>query len=85
MFEVSREVRVAASPEAVWRVVTNLSGYRAWTKVIDIDGEPRVGAPINYQIAGRMRFGGQRAIRHEGTVKTVAAERDLVWTSGTPG
>ncbi|WP_068878902.1 MULTISPECIES: SRPBCC family protein [unclassified Phenylobacterium] len=85
MFELSREVRVAAPPPAVWRVVTDLAGYRAWTKVVFVGGEPRVGAAITYQIAGRMRSGVQRAIRHEGTVKMVEADRDLVWTSGIPG
>lgn len=85
MFEVNREVRVAALPQAVWRVVTDFAAYRAWTKVILLDGEPKVGATISLQIAGRMRSGVQRAIRHEGTVKTVTPERDLVWTSGIPG
>jgi hypothetical protein len=85
MFAVSREVRVAALPQAAWRVVTDLAAYRAWTKVILIDGEPKVGAAINYQIAGRMRSGVRRAIRFEGRVKTVIPERDLVWTSGIPG
>lgn len=32
-----------------------------------------------------MRSGVRRAIRFEGTVKTVTPERDLVWTSGIPG
>lgn len=85
MFEVSREVRVAALPQAVWQVVTDLAGYRAWTKVILIDGEPTSGAAISYQIAGRMRSGVRRAIRFEGRVKTVTNERDLIWTSGIPG
>lgn len=85
MFEVSREVRVAALPQAVWRIVTDLAGYRAWTKVILIEGEPKLGGAITYQIAGRMRSGVRRAIRFEGKVKTVTSERDLVWTSGIPG
>lgn len=85
MFEVTREVRVAALPQAVWRAVTDFAAYRAWTKPILLDGEPKVGSTVSLQIAGRMRSGVQRAIRHEGTIKAVTPERDLVWTSGIPG
>lgn len=85
MFELSREVRINASPQTVWRVLTDIPGYRAWTRVVLIDGEPTVGAAINYQIAGHMRSGAQRAIRFEGEVKTVTSERELIWTTGLPG
>lgn len=85
MFEVSREVRVNASPQAVWRVLTDLPGYRAWTKAVLVDGVPEVGRAMNYQIAGLMGSGVRRAIRFEGKVKTVTSARALVWTTGIPG
>ena len=85
MFELSREVRVKASPEAVWRVLTNLSGYRAWTKAVLVDGVPEVGCAMNYQLGWRLNSGVHRAIRFEGKVRAVEPGAALIWTSGVPG
>lgn len=85
MFELSRAVTVNASPQAVWRVLTDFPGYRAWTKAILVDGAPEVGGAMNYQIGGRMKSGVRRAIRYEGKVRVATADQELIWTSGIPG
>lgn len=85
MFQLSSQVRVAASPADLWRVITDFPGFQAWTKAIVIDGTAAVGGTINYQIGGVMRSGVRRAIRFESTVKAAAPGRELIWTSGIPG
>ena len=85
MFEVSREATVNASPQAVWRVLTDLPGYRAWTKAVLVDGEPEVGCALTYQIGWRTKSGVHRAIRFEGKVKAAEPGATLIWTSGIPG
>lgn len=85
MFELSSVATVAAAPQAVWRVLMDFAGYRAWTKAVMVDGEPTLGGPLNYRITGRFRSGTRRAIRFEGTIKLWTANREMVWTSGIPG
>ncbi|PZQ55253.1 MAG: hypothetical protein DI570_22125, partial [Phenylobacterium zucineum] len=85
MFELSSAVTVLAPSHAVWRVITDFPRYRAWTKVVLIDGEPRVNEALNYQIAAHMKSGTRRAIRFEGKVRVAKASSDLVWTTGVPG
>jgi len=85
MFEVSREVKVNASPPAVWRVLTDFPGYPAWTKAVLVDGAPKVGCAMGYQLGWRTKSGVHRAVRFESKVNTVEPGAALIWTSGVPG
>ncbi len=85
MFEVSREVRVSASPQAVWRVLTDFAGYRTWTKAVLVDGAPEVGCAMGYQLGWLTKSGGHRAVRFESKVNKVEPGEALIWTSGVPG
>ncbi|WP_293676197.1 SRPBCC family protein [uncultured Phenylobacterium sp.] len=85
MFEISREVKVNAPPPAVWRVLTDFSGYRAWTKAVLVDGAPEVGCAMGYQLGWRTKSGVHRAVRFESKVNTAEPGAALIWTSGVPG
>jgi len=69
MFEISREARVNATPQAVWRVLMDFPAYPAWTEVVLVDGAPEVGCAMGYQLGWRTKSGVHRAIRFEGKVK----------------
>lgn len=53
MFEVCKEVRIAAPSDAVWRIITDFPRYSAWTKTIKIEGRPEFGEWLTYVTAAR--------------------------------
>lgn len=84
MIELSRAAQISAPPPSVWRVLTDLAEYRTWTKIVRVDGEPRLGGLMTYEVAAQ---GGsaRRLIRFECNVERVEPDRLLIWHFRFPG
>jgi len=71
--------RINASPERVWAILTDATGYRAWNKaVISIDGTIAVGSTISLVSVANPK----RAFRLH--VTEMSAPTRMVWRDGMP-
>jgi hypothetical protein len=75
------ELHVPASPDAVWAVLAELSGWARWNTVVPVDLAPLAPGstlPLRLRVAGRTLVA---------TTRVVACEpgRALAWRGGVPG
>jgi hypothetical protein len=73
---------VRASPETVWRILTDSPGYASWNpEILGVEGR----MALNERITARVKVGGG-AIRSVGMRVTAfdAASRRMEWTGGLP-
>jgi hypothetical protein len=74
--EIRAETVIDASPEIVWRVLTDFAAYPDWNPFIrSIEGKPWVGTRLSVEI----RPPGRRSMRFRPRVLRVAKDRELRW------
>ena len=84
MKELRSEIRIGASTDRVWAVLTDFAAYPAWNPfILRIEGEPRVGARWRITI----RPPGARAMTFRPTVLIADPPSELRWLGrlGIPG
>jgi len=75
------EIDINASPEQIWRVLTDFSAYGEWNPFLrSVTGEPVVGGKLKVMIVGP--GGAQVPIRPQ--VLTFDAPRELSWRGELP-
>lgn len=81
MKEYTTTVRISATPEAVWNVLTNASRYADWNpEIIGIEGEFAANARITATV--RLGSGAIRSVPQR--VTAFEAPRRMQWTGGLP-
>jgi hypothetical protein len=74
--EYSVATRIAASPERVWAVLTEIEEWARWTATItSIEGEMSVGNKVKLRVPGVDRTFGPK-------VAALEPNRRLVWSDG---
>jgi hypothetical protein len=74
--EIHTEIVIDAPPSAVWRVLTDAAGHRAWNPFIrHMSGELRAGETLEVEIAPP----GGRVMTFKPRVLAVRPERELRW------
>jgi len=74
--EINSEIEISASPEEVWKALTDFEGFREWNPFIrPVVGEAKEGARLRVQI----RPPGGRAVAFRPAVTKVARNRELRW------
>lgn len=82
--ELHTEIEIAASPEVVWEILTDLPAYAQWNPFItSAQGEVALGQTL----VNRMEPPGARAMTFKPTVTEVEAGRVFEWLGrlGLPG
>lgn len=80
---VTASIDIAVPPRAVWRVLTDFSGYTAWHPVLSLEGaapELTPGACLAFRLSGGPD--GDQVFTAELT--DVAPPRLLAWNGGVP-
>jgi hypothetical protein len=73
---LSTEIEIAAPPERIWSVLTDLDGFAAWNPfIIEAEGTVREGARLRI----RMKPPGGRAVTFRPTVMRVVPSREFHW------
>lgn len=85
MHRFASEVRVAASPERVWALLTALDAYPTWTANLVLSGDLRPDGPLDYALRLQRPTGPIRRFAFQAFVSAVVAERALRWSFGAPG
>jgi hypothetical protein len=76
MFEIVTEIEIQATPEEVWRVLTDLPAHAEWNPFIQsISGPLREGATLRVTV----RPPGGKAMTFRPTVRAVEPGRELRW------
>ena len=79
MKEFSANVEIAASPETIWRILTDAAQYPQWDPgIISISGKIALGQPLVIYT----KAAPQRAFKP--SVTEYDANRRMVWRSGMP-
>ncbi|MFP7834555.1 SRPBCC family protein [Marisediminicola sp. LYQ134] len=65
-------IDIAATPEEVWEVLSDFSGYGEWSNFSRIDGEPELGSALKMRMPG---------FWFSSTVTAVTAGRELQWSA----
>jgi hypothetical protein len=74
--EINSEIEISASPQKVWRALTDFEAFREWNPFMrPVVGEATEGTRLRVQI----RPPGGRAIAFRPTVTKVAQNRELQW------
>ncbi len=74
--EIRDEIEILASPEEVWKALTDFEGFRDWNPFIrPVVGQAVEGARLRVQI----RPPGGRAVAFQPKVTKVAPNRELRW------
>ncbi len=77
--EITTTIRIAASPQAVWEVLTDFAAYGQWNPFMDrVDGTAEVGARLVVHI----RPPGGRATTFRPTVLVATPGQELRWLGG---
>lgn len=84
MFLIAAEAVVAATPDEVWRLLTDFGRYPLWTRVVEIEGAARPGAPLNYSFRIWREDGADRRVTFATIVDTVTARHGMQWSLGAP-
>lgn len=72
--DVKAEVEIKASPDTVWRILTNFPAYDIWN--------PYIYPAVGQAVAGRqleLTLRGRSVIHYQATVITVKPNRELSW------
>lgn len=78
---VHTEIEIDASEEAVWAVMSDLPGYRAWNPLmVEVRGESRPGARMDWS----SRLNG-RVAQYNGRIDRAIRPRELTWTGPVSG
>ena len=81
--EISAEVQIAAPPERVWAVLTDLSSYRQWHPVfVSVNGELAAGSKLTITTTHPTTG---RTMNAKVTVQTVEPGTELRWGSKMAG
>jgi hypothetical protein len=81
MTSVKTTLQIAASPERVWRVLTDFDAYPAWNNVVlDMRAEAREGAAVRFKI----KIEGTPALPIAARVKRCVPGREFSWGGGAP-
>ena len=76
MRRIETGIDIAASPEAVWRVLVDFAAYPEWNPLIRrIEGEVRVGAKLRVTVQPP----GRNPMTFRPTVRAVDPARELRW------
>jgi uncharacterized protein YndB with AHSA1/START domain len=72
---------IRATPETVWKVLTDATGYADWNpEIIGIDGR----MALNERITARVKLGGGAIRRVRMRVTAFEAPSRMEWTGGLP-
>jgi len=81
--DISAEVQIAAPPERVWAVLTDLSSYRQWHPVfVAVNGELAAGSKLTITTTHPTTG---RTMNATVTVRTVEPGSELRWVSKMAG
>lgn len=76
MKTIHTEIEIDASPECVWRILTDFPSFPQWNPFIrQISGEPKIGAPLQM----KSRFFGSRHMNFRSIVVRLEPNRELRW------
>ncbi len=80
MKELHTEIEIAASPERVWRELTDFSSYPTWNTLIpEARGELREGERLRVKLAL-----GKRSVPIQPKLLRVVPARELAWKGSLP-
>lgn len=82
--QLNTEIRIAAPPQQVWQILTDLEGYASWNPfVISSSGRVAVGE----RLVNRMQAPGRKPQTFKPTVTQVEPARSFEWLGrlGLPG
>src|ERR1700760_1984163 len=78
-YEISSTIHIAASPEEVWAILTNLANYPEWHPAYQaVTGDLRVGSTLTIKTTSPTTG---NAITLKVKVLTVEPSRELAWAS----
>ena len=79
MRSVSTEIYIAATPQAVWSVLTDLGSYPSWNPFIrKLEGEVRQGAPWKMVVS----TGETSSMKFDITLTSWTPDQQLTWIGG---
>jgi hypothetical protein len=74
--EIRSDIEIQASPEAVWKTLTDFESFREWNAFMrPVVGETKEGAKLRVQL----RPPGGRAVAFRPKVTKVVSNRELRW------
>ncbi|WP_167737354.1 SRPBCC family protein [Sphingomonas parva] len=82
MFEISETREMAASPEKVWRALTDFAAYGLWNPYVRVEGQAVAGTRVRYSFS---RAPGRRAIVTDALILISDAPKRLEFDIGVPG
>ncbi len=75
MKELRTEIEIAASPEAVWRTLTDFASYPEWNPfIVRVTGKAEPGAQVDIAVAS-----GSEETNLHCTLTSLAPNRELSW------
>ena len=78
--DVRTDVKIAASPDEVWRTLVDFAAYPDWNPfLVEMHGDPTEGAPLT----GVSRLSGGRRFGFNSTVTRAEVGRHLAWSGGS--
>jgi len=78
---VRTEIEIAATPERVWEVLTDLAAYPDWNPVMRwLKGDARLGGAIRF----RIEIGGLPPLTLAAKICAYEPQRELAWRGGPP-
>ena len=76
MKEIKAEIKILASAEKVWNIISDFQNYSQWNPIIKkITGEPKVGTKISVHLT---TVGGKNRVYHPKVIK-VEAPHEIRW------
>lgn len=76
MKEIKAEIKILASAEKVWNIISEFQNYSQWNPIIKkITGEPKVGTKIGVHLT---TVGGKNRVYHPKIIK-VEAPHEIRW------
>lgn len=79
---VTTEIEIAASPEQVWKTVSNIDNWKNWSPIIeDSQGTPSPGAKLMITMVGDEGKNGKPGPSYEPVITVFEPSKNLSWSA----
>ncbi|MFT5839044.1 MAG: hypothetical protein ACI9UT_001546 [Flavobacteriales bacterium] len=76
---IQTTIDINATPEAVWKELTNFSAYNDWNPMLkNVDTQLQLGAPVDFEV----QVGKTKRMKLKAKMTQIDAPVELNWTGG---